>query len=99
MTVANETPGGWGGLRYYNTNSTLNRLEYVTLSYGGGYYQANLDLSGAGIARTQVTVQNCTFTNSAGYGVYWIPQYVTVNGDLAGDNNYSGNALGDVGTP
>lgn len=99
MTAASQSPGGWGGLRYYNTNSTLNRLEYVTLSYGGGYYQANLDLSGAGIAPTQVTVQNCTFTNSAGYGVYWIPEYVTVNGDLAGDNTYSGNALGNVGTP
>lgn len=99
MTAASPTPGGWGGLRYHNTNSTLNRLEHVSLSYGGGYYQANLDLSGAGIARTQATVQSCTFTNSAGYGVYWIPEYVTVNGDLAGDNNYSGNALGDVGTP
>lgn len=98
LTAAQPVAGGWGGLRMYNTSSTNNQLEYVTIHYGGGYYQADLELSGAGIAPTQVAVHNCTFTDSAKYGVFWIPEYVTVDGDLEGDNTFSNNALGNVGT-
>jgi hypothetical protein len=99
MTAAQAVAGGWGGLRIYDTDSENNRLEYVTISYGGGYHNANLRLNGSGVNPARASVRNCTFSNSAGWGIYWIPEYVTVDGDLAGDNSFSNNATGDVGTP
>jgi hypothetical protein len=99
LTAANSQPGGWGGLRIYNTASENNQLEYVAISYGGGYHNANLYLNGGPGNPTQVSVSNCTFNNSAGWGVYWVPEYVTVADDLESDNSYSNNALGTVGTP
>ena len=98
LTAASATPGGWGGLRIYNTASENNQLEFVAISYGGGYHNANLYLNGSSTNPTQISVRNCTFSSSAGWGVYWVPEYVTVADDLESDNSYSSNALGTVGT-
>jgi len=99
FTAAEETAGGWGGLRIYNTFNENNQLEYLSINYGAGYYDANLYLTGSSIDPTQVSIENCTFSNSACWGVYWVPEYVTVDGDLASANSYSNNATGNIGTP
>jgi hypothetical protein len=36
LTGKEKTAGYWGGVRFYNTNSAANRLEYTIIEYGGG---------------------------------------------------------------
>jgi len=96
LTGATLTAGSWGGVRYDGTQSASNRLEYVKILYGGGYYYGNLDLAASSQHRLEITVGDCTFSHSSKWGVSIVQQYVTVTGDIAADNTFSDNALGDV---
>ena len=96
LTGATLTAGSWGGVRYDGTQSASNRLEYVEILYGGGYYFGNLDLAASSQHQLEITVGDCTFSHSSKWGVSIVQQYVTVTGDIAADNTFSDNALGDV---
>lgn len=69
FTGAESTRGFWAGLRIYNSNSTDNQLEYVTIEYGGSYYDGNLLLTGSSSNPTRVSINNCTFRQSSQYGL------------------------------
>ena len=95
FTGVEQTPGYWGGLRYYQSNATANALDYVTIEYGGGYWDANLYLTGSSSLPTQIAVTNSTFQNSSTWGIY-ISQANT-NEDISEANTFFDNASGDVG--
>jgi len=90
-----QTPGYWGGLRFYHSNAARNRLEYVTISNGGGSYDGNLYIDGSSSQPAQVAVESSTITQSASYGIS-VNRYGTINADVEAVNAFSGNADGDV---
>ncbi|UCF32797.1 MAG: hypothetical protein JSV78_10735, partial [Phycisphaerales bacterium] len=98
FTGVEQTPGYWGGLRYYQSNSAFNRLELVTIEYGGGYWDGNLVLSGSSSSPVQLALLDCTITDSDTCGVD-MNVYVTVPpADIENNNTFANNTLGDVCT-
>ncbi|MGQ9650891.1 MAG: right-handed parallel beta-helix repeat-containing protein [Phycisphaerae bacterium] len=91
FTGKETTAGYWKGLEYYHSNSNNNRLEHVTIEYGGGNGAGNLYLTGD----AQATAANCTFAHSSTYGVY-VGSNATINNDVETANQFSGNAQGAV---
>lgn len=68
LTGSEATRGYWGGLRIFESNSADNRLEFVTIEYGGGYWEANLYVAGSSSAPGRVAVANCTLRESGKFG-------------------------------
>lgn len=68
LTGSEATRGYWGGLRIFESNSADNRLEFVTIEYGGGYWDANLYVTGSSSAPGRVSVVNCTLRESGKFG-------------------------------
>ncbi|UCE60854.1 MAG: hypothetical protein JSU63_03710 [Phycisphaerales bacterium] len=95
FTGAETTSGYWRGLRFYHSNSDQNRLDYVTIEYGGGYWDGNLYLASTASEPATVEVTNSSFTNSATYGIY-IDADSTINDDVETANTFANNASGDV---
>lgn len=95
FTGVEQTPGYWGGLRFYHSNSEDNQLQWVTIEYAGGYWDGNLYLTGASDSPVLLGATDCTFRQSATWGVY-MNRYVNVNEDFDAANMFSGNASGDV---
>ncbi len=95
FTGAEQTTGYWGGLRFYHSNSESNQLQWVTIEYGGGYWDANLFLNGGSGSPVLLDVTDCTFQNSGSWGVY-VNRYVSVNADLETANTFFGNTSGGV---
>jgi hypothetical protein len=96
FTGVEQTPGYWGGLRYYQSNSAFNRLELVTIEYGGGYWDGNLVLNGSSSSPVQLALLNCTITDSDTCGVD-LNDYVNVTpADIQNNNTFANNELGDV---
>jgi len=91
FTGSEAVPGYWGGLWYYYSNSANNRLEYVTIEYGGAADEGNLITTGSTSEPARLAVSNCTFRNSAGYGVHLRD---TTNMTEFTSNTLTGNALG-----
>ncbi len=91
LTGSEEVPGYWGGLWCYYSNSANNRLEYVTIEYGGASDEANLITVGSSAQPARIAVSNCTFRNSAGYGVLLRD---TTNMTEFSSNTLTGNELG-----
>jgi hypothetical protein len=98
LTGQEPIVGYWGGLRLYNTNSADNQLDYVTIEYGGGYWDANLYLYGASGKPVQVSVTNCAIRYSEVHGIY-VNDYVNANADIATANTFTGNTGQDVYYP
>ena len=102
MTSSNISSGLlWTGLEFEGSASTLNVLDYVDLSYGGGEtvrLDNFEDIAGnvTGDIDAQVTLTNSTISNSGGYGVYWqgagsINDYQSAGANNTFSNNPSGN--------
>ncbi len=92
FTGEQATSGFWNGLHFSDTNSSANKLEYVTIQYAGAYpffgwefARANLVLSGVGNSPTKISVKNCTLRDSAGFGFFINP-----NVDLT---SFAGNTV------
>ncbi len=98
FTGAEALPGYWGGLRFYYSNSTANALDYVTIEYGGGYWDANLYLVGGSSEPTRINVTNSHFTDSGSWGVL-LSGTVNANLDIATANTFSNNTDGDISGP
>ncbi|HDP35749.1 MAG TPA: hypothetical protein ENN29_11650 [Candidatus Hydrogenedentes bacterium] len=95
FTGAEAVPGYWDGLRFYNSNSESNMLSYVKVEFGGGYFDANLYVTGSAANPTQIHATHCAFENSAQWGVL-LKGVVEVNEDMGAVNSFSGNAAGDI---
>lgn len=71
LTGQEPTRGFWKGVEFNDSNAIENRLEYVTIEYGGGAgtnIAANLSLTG-GAARVELS--HCTLRESGRYGFYF----------------------------
>lgn len=65
---ATASRGFWGGIRFLDSGSSNNRLEYVTIEHGGSTGNGAVMLSpGSGAVVAQIA--HCTIRESAGYGV------------------------------
>lgn len=95
FTGVEATPGYWGGLRIYNSNTIKNDLSYVVFEYGGGYYDGNLYLTGSTISPARAVVRNCIFRNSARWGIRLHGTF-HVNADIAAVNLFETNMSGDI---
>jgi len=98
FTGEEAIPGYWGGLRFYQSNAVANRLENVTIEYGGGYWNANLVLTGTASTPVQIAVTGCHIAHSQTWGIL-LNEYVTLNADIDTANTFEGNADGDVSAP
>ncbi|MGB2987369.1 MAG: hypothetical protein WBE26_16000, partial [Phycisphaerae bacterium] len=98
FTGEEQTPGYWGGLRFYHSNSPDNRLDYVTIEYGGGYHDANLFLDGTLSSPVQLAVTNSLFQESETWGIY-LDSDTNVNADIETANEFFNNASGAVHWP
>ena len=97
FTGGEQTPGYWGGLRFYHSNSEDNQLAWMTIEYGGGYWDANLYLTGASDSPVLLEATSCMFQESETCGVY-LSSYVNVNADFEEVNTFFNNTGGDVCT-
>ncbi len=89
------TPGSWGGIRFLDSGSGDNRLEFVTIQYGGASGSGGLVLSSTG-GTSGVVIANCILEQSAGYGLF-----VFGDADLSGfaSNTLTRNAQGPCSLP
>jgi hypothetical protein len=98
LTGAESTPGYWGGLRINGSNSDFNRLEHVTIEFGGGWWEANLYLNGTPESPTTIDVLNSSFRGSPRWGIV-LDSDVVVNDDFEEVNTFADNRLGEVRKP
>lgn len=91
ITGVNPVAGFWNGIQWVSSTSTNNRLSYVTVEYGGGdpARSGNLIVEGSGV---NLTIENSTIANSAGYGLYQISSGAVITQE---DVTYSNNVSGD----
>ncbi len=91
LTGQTQNPGSWIGLRFQNSNSLNNVLQYVTIQYGGfssGFVAADLFIGGT----STVDMKNCTLKNSAGWGLWKEAASTLTEAGTA----YASNASGDI---
>jgi hypothetical protein len=91
FTGAQQTPGYWDGIIYYNSNNTKNELKYATVEYGGGggsSGDANLEIA----TTSRIKISHTTLRQSGGYGVLFSTDAII---DLFSNNTLTGNE----GTP
>ncbi len=94
LTGVEQTAGYWAGLRYYQSNSPNNQLAFVTIEYGGGYWNANLKLDGSSSSPVTIDVTDCTIENSETWGIY-ADEDCNLNADIETSNTFANNADGD----
>ncbi len=94
FTGDDMTSGSWEYIRFYNSTSTQNHFEHCILSYGGGSstYQGIVTLVEPAYCR----IGNSDITGSARYGVQNQQDKATFVDD--GNNTWSDNTLGDIGS-
>lgn len=88
---ADDSAGSWGGLRVEDNVTTDSAFQYVNISNAGN--SGNTASAGAIYLNAAIPVQNCSFSDIAGYAV-------AVSGDgnaaLVTDNTIDGATLGLV---
>jgi len=91
ISGVNPRPGFWNGIQWVSSSSTRNQFSYVTVEYGGGdpARSGNLIIEGSGV---NLSIDNSSIVNSAGYGIYQISSGANLALDAV---VYSNNALGD----
>jgi len=96
-TGGEELPGYWAGIRFRNSNSLNNQLDYVTIEYaGGGGSSSSGNITSFCTSSTRFSVTNSIIKDSATWGVY---KYSDTCDITLSNNTYSNNASGDVNTP
>lgn len=95
FTGATQTRGSWSGIRFMDSSSASNRLEYVTIRYGGAAGSGGLYLSSTD-ETTKVAISHCTLGQSAGSGLF-----VVGDADLTGfaSNTLTQNTQGPCVLP
>ncbi|WP_332369694.1 right-handed parallel beta-helix repeat-containing protein [Spirosoma telluris] len=106
FTGEQKVAGFWDGILLLTSNDIRNELNYVEISYGGGsissgYYgkPANLNIAGDTFLKayfSSAKINNCSFTNSQGRGIY-----VSDGGVLSefSNNKFSNNTLYPIELP
>jgi Bacterial Ig-like domain (group 2) len=97
LTGTEKVRGYWRGLRFTDSGSAKNRLDHVTIEYGGSRrvsfnQAANLAIThGSSTGRSRVAVSNTILRESNGYGLF-----VRAEDELVGftGNTITTNALG-----
>ena len=94
FTGVYATIGLWNAINFKSSASALNQLEHCIITGGGGIAQNNLGMlnfmcSGAGPG--QISIRNCTVSNSAANGIYIQKSNTTYNTDIETANTFSGN--------
>jgi len=97
LTGTEKVRGYWRGLRFTDSGSAMNRLDHVTIEYGGSRrvsfnQAANLAIThGSSTGRSRVSVSHTMLRESNGYGLF-----VRAEDELAGftGNTLTKNALG-----
>jgi hypothetical protein len=95
FTGAQQTPGYWDGINYFNSNNANNELKYVTVEYGGagaGSTDANLEVN----STTRIKLSNTTLRQSANYGVSFSNNAII---DLFANNTITTNEGAPVRIP
>ncbi|GET22931.1 right-handed parallel beta-helix repeat-containing protein [Prolixibacter denitrificans] len=64
--VANETPGSWDRIGFYDGTSPNTSLKYCTIEYGGGYSSSEGMIV---VDNCSVTMENCEIRYSDNYGI------------------------------
>jgi hypothetical protein len=86
-----KSRGYWNGLSI-SSNSVDNKLEYVTIEYGGGAdTSANLVLNASSSFPVQIDIVNCTLRESQEYGLS-VTNHTTINS--FSDNTLTENQAG-----
>lgn len=98
LTGTEPVRGHWDGLSFWGSRHQMNRLEHVTVEYGGGERfgsaseaaNVNLTIAGSG-QHSNVSIVNSVLRHSAEYGLW-----VRLNSGLTEftGNTLTGNALG-----
>ncbi len=93
FTSEQATPGYWDGIEFSSSNSLNNRLDFVTIEYGGATENdANLHMRDSGDAN-RIIINQSTFRNSLGYGLKFKKN--TLLGQFT-NNVITGNLKGPV---
>ncbi|MEM9388888.1 MAG: hypothetical protein AAGA02_00360 [Bacteroidota bacterium] len=99
FTGVTKSAGAWKGIQFRSTNSVNNKLQFVDIAFGGsdefGVERANLNLEDFP-NNTLVDVQDCSFTNSAGYGIALAIDAAITPVSFETANTFSNNASGNV---
>lgn len=89
FTGVDESAGSWKGFYVSTQAKSSSTLKHVHFSYGGLDDGANLFID------SPITVENCKFENSKGYGIKLDGE--AAEKDYSGNGNtFSGNAKGDI---
>ena len=100
LTGQTEVPGSWIGLRFDQSDSLDNSLQYVTVEYGGadsGGLSSNLMVSGA----SRVSISHCSFTDGSTFGFTFRPTLSDVPTITTFDSNvvtHNHSGAGEVPT-
>lgn len=87
------TKGDWDGIWFYSNSANGSKLEFCTVSYGGGYNDDGNIIFKYGQG-SKVTINNCIFSYSKGYGLF-LSQTSDTSYPNMSNNTFSNNTLGD----
>jgi len=82
FTSENPTPGYWRGITYSYSNDIQNVLRHATVEFGS---DANIELRAVGSSPARLLVENCTLSDSSGYGFSF--------GSASTVNDFSNNTI------
>jgi hypothetical protein len=93
FTCEKPLTGCWNGLLWYSALNPISKLDYVTVSYGGGKaYSASFSPANITVHNSALSVTNSTISNSGSYGMFWDSgATVTQSG-----NTFTGNVTADT---
>ncbi|MEM6523124.1 MAG: hypothetical protein AAF693_05015 [Bacteroidota bacterium] len=99
FTGVTKSAGAWKGVQFRSTNSLNNKLQFVDIEYGGsathGVERANLNLEDFP-DNTLVDVRDCSFSNSAGYGIAIAIDAAITPVSFETANTFSNNISGNI---
>ncbi len=92
FTGIDPTPGFWGGIRYFESNSSRNQLQSVVIEYaGGGASSVGLELNGRN-GTVGIELVDSLVRNNLGVGVEFV-------GSLQSIRRFEGNVITGNASP
>ena len=91
ISATNATRGWWDGF-YMNSGDVNNRMEYVTMEYGGRDLNGNIDMASGFGASGALQLTNCTLRRSEQYGLYMGSGSELLGGTEQNTYSYNGDA-------
>ena len=91
--------GYWGGIKFYSSNSSNNKLDYTIIEFGGNGVTDAVGSYCYSAAPTRFVISNSTIKESLGWGVF--KDGPSNNGCIItlSNNTYANNAKGNVNNP